>query len=260
MFGRKKDTLDAGKIEAAPREGNGEPQIGKPAVRLETLTLPNRLAGGEAPRRLPEYGIAAAPTTRRPEHRSETRVTPMPTPTPTPTPAPAFAPGLHDNDGKKLIVGREIVLSGEIRTCDKLVVEGRVEATLTDSRAIEITSLGQYKGSAQISTADIAGRFEGDLDVKGRLTIRSTGKVTGMIRYGELEIERGGILSGSLEFVAEAASREPALELDPVEEPAAAATTKPEPLLDLTGNLPKFGLTTNGKGAAAADQARATKR
>ena len=30
-------------------------------------------------------------------------------------------------DHKKLIVGREIILNGEIRTCDFLVVEGRVE-------------------------------------------------------------------------------------------------------------------------------------
>src|SRR3990172_3783345 len=33
-----------------------------------------------------------------------------------------------DNDGKMLIVGREIALSGEINACDKLVVEGKVEA------------------------------------------------------------------------------------------------------------------------------------
>ena len=58
------------------------------------------------------------------------------------------APG--DTEGKKLIVGREIALSGEIRACDLLVVEGRVEAVLSDSRAIEVSATGVFKGKAQI--------------------------------------------------------------------------------------------------------------
>ena len=38
------------------------------------------------------------------------------------------------NEGRKLVVGREICLSGEIKACERLIVEGRVEADLTDSR------------------------------------------------------------------------------------------------------------------------------
>ncbi len=240
MFKRKKDGSDDKQIDAAAREANGEFPIARPAIRPEIPAPPVRPAIAEMPRRLPEYGTAATP--RRPEPRPEARPALAPTPTP--------APGLHDNDGKKLIVGREIVLSGEIRTCDKLVVEGRVEATLADSRAIEIAATGQYKGTAQITTADIAGRFDGDLDVKGRLTVRSTGRVTGMIRYGELEIERGGVISGTLEFIPEAVPQAKARGREAVREQAEEAAARPEPLLDLAGNLPNFGLSTNGKGAA----------
>ena len=35
-----------------------------------------------------------------------------------------------DAEVRKLIVGREISLSGEITSCDKLIVEGSVEANL----------------------------------------------------------------------------------------------------------------------------------
>ena len=38
-----------------------------------------------------------------------------------------------DRDSKRLVVGRGIALSGEIRACDRLIVEGQVEATLSDS-------------------------------------------------------------------------------------------------------------------------------
>jgi cytoskeletal protein CcmA (bactofilin family) len=102
-------------------------------------------------------------------------------------------------DEKKLTVGPEIVLSGQITSCDRLVVEGRVEASLTDSRAIEIADTGFFKGTAEIDSAVIGGRFEGTLTVRERLTVRSTGRIQGKIRYGQIEIEPGGEISGEVQ-------------------------------------------------------------
>jgi cytoskeletal protein CcmA (bactofilin family) len=99
---------------------------------------------------------------------------------------------------RTLIVGREIALSGEITSCDRLVVEGSVEANLANCRDIDIAESGLFKGSASIDEAEIRGRFEGVLTVKKRLLIRSTGKVVGKIRYGQIEVERGGQISGEI--------------------------------------------------------------
>ena len=115
-------------------------------------------------------------------------------------------PRQGEADHKKLIVGREIILNGEIRTCDSLVVEGRVEAVLNECRSIDIAASGQFKGSADIESADISGRFDGDLTVHGRLTVRATGKVFGKVKYGQLEVERGGIISGTVEALPESAT------------------------------------------------------
>jgi len=112
-------------------------------------------------------------------------------------PRPASG-GDAPSESKKLIVGRDIVLSGQITSCEKLIVEGRVEASLTDSRAIEIAETGHFKGTAEIESADIAGRFEGTLSVRERLFIRSTGKLSGKITYGQIEIEPGGEISGEV--------------------------------------------------------------
>ena len=105
---------------------------------------------------------------------------------------------------KKLIVGRDISLNGEIRTCDTLVVEGRVEAVLQDCKNIEILAPGEFKGAAEVDVADISGQFNGDLTARQRLIVRTGGKVLGKIRYGQLEIERGGVLSGEVEVLPEA--------------------------------------------------------
>lgn len=120
---------------------------------------------------------------------------------------PGIAPGarrpepISDAQEKKLIVGREICLSGNITACDTLVVEGTVEANLSESRSIEITRTGVFKGTAEIDVAEISGSFEGELNVRSRLVIQSTGRVKGKVRYAELEINRGGQISGEIEVI-----------------------------------------------------------
>lgn len=118
---------------------------------------------------------------------SDTTITP---------PVPANIDATHN---RKLIVGQGISLSGEISACDRLVVEGTVKVVLNKTRTIEITETGAFTdGKAEVEEAEISGTYEGELTVRGRLLIRATGKVDGNIRYGELEVERGGRLSGSL--------------------------------------------------------------
>jgi cytoskeletal protein CcmA (bactofilin family) len=125
-------------------------------------------------------------------------------------PLPAEPPPQAEPDPKRLVVDRGITLTGEIRACDRLVVEGRVEASLPEASSVEIAASGQFKGSAVVDSAEISGQFEGELTARRQLVIRSGGRVSGTIRCGELEVERGGSLSGNVEQLA-AAPAEPAL-------------------------------------------------
>jgi cytoskeletal protein CcmA (bactofilin family) len=120
---------------------------------------------------------------------------------------------------RKLIVGRDISLAGEITACDHLVVEGNVEARLKDCKIIEIADSGTFKGSASIGEAHIAGRFEGELTVATRLSLGATGVITGTVRYGELEIEAGGRVIGSME-------------------PTPMEARMPEPVMAFAGDAP----------------------
>jgi len=114
-----------------------------------------------------------------------------------PDPAPVVS---HDEGGSKLIVGPNIKLKGvEITDCDTIVVEGFVEATIY-SRVIQISQQGAFKGAAEIDLAEIRGNFDGELTVREKLVICSTGKVSGKIRYGKLVVEEGGQLSGDVQM------------------------------------------------------------
>lgn len=110
------------------------------------------------------------------------------------------------HDSKCLIVGKEIKLSGEITACDKLVVEGRVEANLTDANDIEVCDEGLFNGSAVVDHADIAGRFEGELTAHKSLVVRASGQIIGTVRYSSIVIEDGGEVSGTISKLEESMS------------------------------------------------------
>jgi len=176
---------------------DGEEDTGLPD-RAEEHSLPLRPGprppGGIQPSRpLPPGAAQGQPAARageapRPPGGSPVETTLM-----------AAAVKLRESEARRLTVGRDISLSGDITSCDELVVEGSVEANIANCRQIEIAESGLFKGAATIEEAEVRGRFEGALTVRGRLFIRNAGKVTGTVRYGQIEIERGGQISGDVE-------------------------------------------------------------
>jgi len=100
--------------------------------------------------------------------------------------------------GSTLHVGVNIKLKGvEISDCDKLVIEGLVEATV-HSKVMNIEKPGTLTGTALIDVAEVHGEFTGELTARTRLVVHGTGRVSGTIRYGSLVVEDGGQLSGDV--------------------------------------------------------------
>ena len=173
MFRRKDSDLPQPTSDAAPKPA--EPEMPKSKVEAPSVLKP--MAGSNP-----------APDSAKDASKSQTS-------------DKSVAPTV-DAKGKRLIVGQGISLSGTITACDRLVVEGKVQVTLNETRAIEITETGQFtEGKAEVEEAEISGTYEGELTVRKRLHIRSSGQVKGDVRYGELEIDRGGKLTGTVSML-----------------------------------------------------------
>jgi cytoskeletal protein CcmA (bactofilin family) len=99
---------------------------------------------------------------------------------------------------RTLIVGKGLVVNGEIKDCDCLVVEGEVSAEVS-CKELKIAPGGLFAGTAAVINAEVIGRFEGELKVTERLVVRATGCVSGEVRYQQIEIERGGQISGRID-------------------------------------------------------------
>ncbi len=131
-------------------------------------------------------------------------------------------------DVRKLIVGRDITLSGEIVACDHLIIEGTVEASVKECHRLEVAEAGLFRGTVDINEAEIAGRFEGQITVHGRLLVRSTGRIEGKIHYGELMVEAGGTLDGQIHVQGKAKNSKTAAA------PTPTLPTETPPALNLT--------------------------
>jgi len=213
------------------KKGEGDDEKGTP-VLADELGIPAKPSGSRPP------GVAPVTPTRTATPLTPTPVTPAAATAPRPveaarppepirrveppvavaTPAPAAKAQRNETDARRLIVGREISLSGEITSCDRLVVEGTVEANIANCRDIEIAEGGLFKGSASIEDAEVSGRFEGTLHVRNRLLVHATGRVIGTVRYGQIEIECGGQISGEIQ--AQPSDGKPEAALAPAPQPA----------------------------------------
>src|SRR5690625_2428094 len=177
MFGRKKTGPgDEPLANEAPRAA--APRTSRPdaSAVLERQAVP-------PVRRPADYSGGGQPAQRVPGRPGE---------------APPAPPERNEGEGKKLIVGRGIRLSGGIQACEKLVVEGEVHADVSGALVLEIAENGLFKGRATVDYAEISGSFDGELTVRDRLMLRSTGQVDGDLRYAEMEIERGGRARGTI--------------------------------------------------------------
>lgn len=136
-------------------------------------------------------------------------------------PVPAYRPPGHHGlrqmwdqrlqqaEGRKVVIGKEIHIKGEISACDTLVVEGSLDCSV-ECRLLRITETGRFEGVALVEAAEIAGCMLGTLTVRDHLVIRPTGTVSGTVRYGRLAIEAGGEMWGDVAPLGTEAEEPPA--------------------------------------------------
>jgi cytoskeletal protein CcmA (bactofilin family) len=212
MFGRK------------PPSGSGDatPPAGSQPTTFQPSSAPQRAAPPAPPRPTPTgEGDSGLPS--RPSPLAAAGVTPASAPPRRPAEPIRQEPA---REVRKLIVGREITLSGEIAACDHLIVEGTVEASVKECHRLEVAEAGLFRGAVEIHEAEIAGRFEGQITVQGRLSVRSTGRIEGKIQYGELAVDAGGTLDGEIRGHGKTAKPEakvkPIAEAPLLDQPSAA--------------------------------------
>ena len=97
----------------------------------------------------------------------------------------------------ELVIGRGIQVKGQIGACKTLVVEGELDASV-EVETLLLLEGGLFKGTAVVTSAELAGRLEGRLTVQGKLHLARSARASGEIRYRRIVIEEGGEIAGDI--------------------------------------------------------------
>ncbi len=109
---------------------------------------------------------------------------------------PATLP--HSKYQGKASIGEGVHVKGDIHDCRQVDVHGLMEGEI-EADILIIHEKGSVKGVIKADRAEIHGDADGDVTISGRLEIRATGLVAGIVNYGELSVEAGGRVTGQLD-------------------------------------------------------------
>ncbi|MCG8557727.1 MAG: polymer-forming cytoskeletal protein [Proteobacteria bacterium] len=94
------------------------------------------------------------------------------------------------------VVGLGSVLEGTLRVAAELQIDGKVIGSVFGASDVSVGPEGSVEGELHGDNVAIAGRVEGALAVRGHLQLVPGGVVSGDMRYGSIQIERGAEISG----------------------------------------------------------------
>jgi cytoskeletal protein CcmA (bactofilin family) len=96
--------------------------------------------------------------------------------------------------------GEGVTFKGSITAPERIVVHGTVEGDLA-ARDLLVGPTGTIKGNVRVDLADVQGKILQNIEARVCLSLRKTGRIEGSAVYGEIEIEKGGVLSGEVSSI-----------------------------------------------------------
>ncbi|RMA65958.1 bactofilin family protein [Ulvibacter antarcticus] len=93
------------------------------------------------------------------------------------------------NEGTKLV--------GDIHSSGFFRIDGHIEGNVNTPSKVVLGKTGFIKGTLTCENADIEGKFEGNLDVSGTLSLKSTAHIDGEVVVGKLAVEPGATFNAS---------------------------------------------------------------
>lgn len=98
------------------------------------------------------------------------------------------------------MIGKSIVIKGEIVASDPVYVYGSVEGSINaPAHRVTIGKEGRVKADIRAREVVIMGEVCGNLDSRERVEIRSDGSLMGDLTTSRIYVEEGAVLSGSID-------------------------------------------------------------
>src|SRR6516165_6580513 len=171
-------------------------------------------------------------------NRKEEDFTPKPVGAPPPAPSvlakegipmstlPSRPPESHHEGGRSAVLGKSVILKGQIISREDLTIDGEVEGTVElKEHRLTIGPNGKVKASVKARELVVIGTIQGDVEITDKIDIRREAKLVGDIKTARVVIEDGAYFKGNIDIVRQDAARPATSTLAPA--PTSAPAPKP---------------------------------
>jgi cytoskeletal protein CcmA (bactofilin family) len=111
-------------------------------------------------------------------------------------PAPERREGTQMTDNEVTIVGAAAKLEGTVVSAGSLRIDGQVKGQIQADGEVTLSSQSQVEADIRAQNVSIAGRFKGNIVVKGKAHLARGGRIEGNITSKTLVVEEGGVFHG----------------------------------------------------------------
>jgi cytoskeletal protein CcmA (bactofilin family) len=99
------------------------------------------------------------------------------------------------------VLGKDVTVTGEIRSHEPLTIEGDVEGTIdVAGNLLTIAPNGNVRASVTAKEIDVLGSLQGNIDGADKIYIRKGARFVGDIHARGLVIEDGGFIRGKVDL------------------------------------------------------------
>ncbi len=102
------------------------------------------------------------------------------------------------------VLGRSLVLKGELSCNEDLLIEGQFEGTINvQEHCLTVGAQGKVKADIHARQVIVHGSVDGKISARDKVELRKTGHVVGDLVSAGVAIEDGAYFKGSIEIVRE---------------------------------------------------------
>lgn len=113
----------------------------------------------------------------------------------------AALPLALEPSAREAIIGKGVVVKGQIQSREDLTIQGEVEGSIEISgHRLTIDGQGNVRAGVRARTVEVQGSIEGQVEAMDKVYIRKGAKFVGDIRSGGIIIEDGGYIKGKVDL------------------------------------------------------------
>lgn len=116
------------------------------------------------------------------------------------TPPPATAPRPMARELKESVIASDLTIEGKIEGSGHVRIAGRFKGDVNVQGNVTIEHGAKLTGGVRANTVTIAGELEGNIEAASRVELVESGVLNGDLKAGSLTVAAGSRMRGQVEF------------------------------------------------------------